>query len=525
MLARKKGRAATALSWCQFLLAAAIAWTAYALAKSLPFWPVEPSLTANAWINFQLDLARCLWALLPATILWGASFPLALAAAARGQDSARLVGGIYAANTVGGILGGVCFSIIFSPLIGTQHSQQILICISALAAVLAFVPMLLRLRENFSPAVMFRGLGILAVLIVVPLLLASGVAKIPGELVAYGRYMPSRLGESQILYVGEGMNSSVAVSQRWDNNIRNFHVSGKVEASSDPVDMRLQRMLGHIPALIHPSPRSVLIVGCGAGVTLGSFTVHPSIQKITLCELEPLVPKLASKYFSGENYNVLTDPRTKVIYDDARHYVLTTHDKFDIITSDPIHPWVKGSATLYTKEYFELVKAHLNPGGLVTQWVPLYESDLAVVKSEIATFFEVFPNGTIWSNDDSGKGYDLVLLGQVEETKVDLDGIKDRLAQPDYSRVADSLQNVGFKSTFDLFATYAGQARDLIPWMRDAEINRDRNLRLQYLAGLHANWYHGESIFNDMVVYRKFPEALFSGSQESKDTIRAMIPK
>ena len=98
---------------------------------------------------------------------------------------------------------------------------------------------------------------------------------------------------------------------------------------------------------------------------------------------------------------MLHDPRTKMIYDDARHFVLTTTEKFDIITSDPIHPWVKGSATLYSKEYFELVKQHLNPGGVITQWVPLYESDAETVKSEIATFFDAFPNGTIWGNDIS----------------------------------------------------------------------------------------------------------------------------
>ena len=117
------------------------------------------------------------------------------------------------------------------------------------------------------------------------------------------------------------------------------------------------------------------MVGFGAGVTAGSFTRYPSMQRIVICEMEPLVPRIASIFFAKENYNVLHDRRTKMVYDDARHYVLTTPDKFDIITSDPIHPWVKGSATLYSKEYFELVKAHLNPGGIVTQWVPLYETD------------------------------------------------------------------------------------------------------------------------------------------------------
>jgi spermidine synthase len=157
------------------------------------------------------------------------------------------------------------------------------------------------------------------------------------------------------LYVGEGMNASVAVT-KLANGVRNFHISGKVEASTDTADMRMQRMLGHLPALLHPGPRSVLVVGCGAGVTAGSFAVYPSVERIVVCEIEPLIPRVVAQYFAKQNHDVLKDHRTQVIYDDARHYLLTTREHFDIITSDPTHPWVKGAATLYTKEYFELCK-------------------------------------------------------------------------------------------------------------------------------------------------------------------------
>ena len=98
--------------------------------------------------------------------------------------------------------------------------------------------------------------------------------------------------------------------------------------------------------------------------------LYPDVEKIVICEIEPLVPSLAEFYFNEQNSGVLEDPRVQVVYDDARHYLLTTQDKFDVITSDPIHPSVKGSATLYTKEYFDLCRRHLNPGGLITQWVP-----------------------------------------------------------------------------------------------------------------------------------------------------------
>ena len=132
-----------------------------------------------------------------------------------------------------------------------------------------------------------------------------------------------------------------------------------------------------------------------------------------------------------------------MIYDDARHYVLTTPEKFDIITSDPIHPFVKGSAMLYSQEYFEMVKGRLNPGGVVTQWVPLYESDMITVKSEIATFFTVFPNGAIFANERDGGGYDLVMLGRNGPMGVDVDAMEDRLALPAYQAVAQSMRDVG----------------------------------------------------------------------------------
>src|SRR5262249_12896237 len=152
------------------------------------------------------------------------------------------------------------------------------------------------------------------------------------------------------------------------------------------------------------------------------------------------------------------------------------------------HPWVKGAATLYTKEYFELVKKRLNAGGGVTPWVPLYESNSAVVKSEVATFFAVFPGGTIWGNDINGKGYDVGLVGRTDETSIDVRDLQLRLDQPDHARVAKSLREVSLGSAVEMLATYAGRATDLKPWLKGADINSDRNLRLQYLAGKGVNY-------------------------------------
>ena len=322
------------------------------------------------------------------------------------------------------------------------------------------------------------------------------------------------------LYIGEGMNSSIVISQL-PGGQRYFHVSGKVEASTEPFDMRLQRMLGHISALAHRDPKSVLVVGFGAGVTAGSFTTYPSINRIVICEMEKLIPPAATQYFADENYGVMNDKRTEIHYDDARHYVLTTPEKFDIITSDPIHPWVKGAATLYSKEYFEVVKQHLNPGGVITQWVPLYESDDDTVRSEIATFFEVFPNGTVWANNVDGQGYDVVLLGQVESSRINTDQVQQRLERN--PGVAESLGEVGIRNAVDLFSNYAGNAASLRPWLANAQINRDLNLRLQYLAGMGANYQNAPTIMREITQYRKFPQDLFSGSPTALDELHTVL--
>jgi spermidine synthase len=527
----RSARSREALGWSQLLLTAAIAWSAYMMARSLPYWPINPTLSPNPWITFQLDMVRSLVAVFPAAFLWGASFPLAIGAVVGpGQDAGKLVGRVYAANTVGAIIGAVFFSIVVIPTWGTRNGERLLIAVAIVASIVAFAGLFRRgveerpAKKSSRQPPSMGGVGALAVAmsVVIAIVLAARTPEIPPGLVAYGRFLPTYTTQPRYLYVGEGMNSSIAVSEEADG-ARNFHVAGKVEASTLPQDMRLQRMLGHMSALFDNDPKTVLVVGFGAGVTAGSFTLYPNIKRIVICEIEPLIPGVVSTYFRKENYNVANDPRVEIVYDDARHFILTTNEKFDVITSDPINPWVKGAATLYTKEYFELVKQHLKPGGVVTQWVPLYESLPDVVKSEVATFFNVFPAGSVWSNDIQGKGYDVVLAGHATPQPINIDSMQARLQRPENAGVAQSLAEVGFTDAFSLLGTYAGQARDLAPWLADAQINRDSNLRLQYLAGMGLNTYENAGIYDDMLKYRKYPDNLFVGSDAMKARLASQL--
>ena len=624
-----------ALGYAQLFLAGAIAWAAWALTDSLPFWPINPSISVSPWFTFQLDLLRCLYVVLPAAIFWGASFPLALASAARpGQDPGRLVAGVYAANTVGAIAGALAFSLLLIPVIGSQWSQRIMLMLAGLSAVVCLAPEAwrrLRAREGIPaerasalPAI----IGLAAAVALMPLL-TWRVSPMPWLTAAFGRfsgtyvpevypgvldlkeiellnfaegwhvtlraspdgairYEPQTSGEAgqalvsasktvmdswiaanraQLLsalrkgqaferqepssaaygggaatwhcaLVREGMNVTVAVTEDKES-YRYFHGAGKVQASTHPQDMRLQRMLGHLTVLARRDPdavRSVLVVACGAGVTAGSFVPYDTVQRIVICDIEPIVPRDVAPMFAKENYNVVTDPRTRVILDDGRHFIRTTKEKFDVITSDPIDPWVKGCAALNTREYYQMCKDHLNPGGIVALWFPLYESDPATAKSGIATFFQVFPNGIIWSNDSSGEGYDTVLFGQVDPAeKIDVDRLQDWLEL--HPKVRQSLEDVNFgqrrpvgeahgekpEVSVDLLSTYAGQASDLAGWLVGAQINTDMNLRLQYLAGLTLNRNLSQELLDDILLYYKFPDNLFGGSEERMAALKKTL--
>jgi len=508
-LARRSTDPRSALGAIHVALAVAIAFGAWAIVNVLPAWQPTahflPHVRTTPSLAFAFDGLRCAVALLPATILWGASFPLTLACG--GRDFSGYVARINATNTAGALAGAVAFTLIGIPLLGSHAAQQALVIVAAISGTL--------LLWKASTGARLRRLAITATLAAAAM---SIVPPVPGHLIAYGRSVNSWASIKQFLFLAEGATASVAVTEHV-GGARQFHIAGKVEASDMDIDMRLERMLGHLPALLHPNPRSVLIVGVGAGVTAGALSIHPEVERIVICEIEPVVPGSARAFFGKENHHVFDDPRVELILDDARHFLQTTTEKFDIITSDPIHPWVRGAATLYSLEYLTLARNHLTPGGVVTQWIPLYETDERSVKSEIGTFAAVFPDTTLWNPDLLEEGYDLVALGRAEASPISEAAIQARLdAAP---RVAQSMREVLLTSAGDVFGTYAGRGRDLAPWLANAEINRERHLRLQYLAGLAANTDRRFAIFQAIVNYRRYPADLFIASAGIEAQLRS----
>ncbi len=563
---------------CQLLLAGAIGWAALMISRSLPYWPINPGLYTGdlgPWYLFQLDILRAAWVTLPAAFLWGAGFPLAIASVASSeQDPGHMVGGIYAANTIGSILGSLAFSLWVIPRFGTQWGERSLVVIAVISAGVAFLSCLSGSKSGDNRSlfarISFSGAAFAVIFLLMIVMVFEGIARIPWMAVAWGRFSASYIAQAEpqiedakhpktksaspsqwhCVYMGEGMNVSVAVTRNSAGALF-FHGAGKVQASSQPQDMRLQRMLGHLSVLACKNPsevRDVLVVACGAGVTAGSFVVYPEIRRITVCDIEPLVPQVVTPMFASQNYHLMdgiaqqnphkvNGKQVSAVYDDGRHYIRTLPPdvKFDVITSDPIDPWVKGSAALNTVEFYEMCKKHLKPGGVMTLWMPLYESNADSAKSMIASFFKAFPNGMLFSNDDHSEGYDAVLLGQLQPSEINIDAVNKLLDRTEYDPVKQSLCEVGFGASynhpeisemgvvFDLFSTFAVRASDLQPWMQNAQINHDRNLRLQYLAGLYYNSYLSTSIFQDIVSHYRFPTEVFTGSNQSVEGLKQVL--
>jgi len=224
--------------------------------------------------------------------------------------------------------------------------------------------------------------------------------------------------------------------------VRAIRINGKVCASTAPVDLRLQRLLGHVPGLLHGNVESALVIGLGTGMTAGSLLDLPTLQHLEVVEISTAV-RSAARCFDPWTGGLFDDPRTHVRIGDGRHFLLIDDARYDLLTSDPIHPWTRGSSDLYALEHFGRMASHLAPGGIASQWLPLYQLSLEDVQTVVATWCAAFPGTAAWLT-----AYDLALIGWNEPPA----GLAGWLERPFPPRVAAGLAQAGIESVTDLAA-------------------------------------------------------------------------
>jgi spermidine synthase len=196
--------------------------------------------------------------------------------------------------------------------------------------------------------------------------------------------------------------------------------------------MKTQTICTHFPMLFHPNPRTVMVLGVASGVTAGEVLCYP-IERLDVLEISPEVVK-ASDFFRPWNNDVLSNPKTDLIIQDARAHLQLTKRKYDVIISEPSNPWMAGLATLFTYDFFAQAKNRLNESGMFVQFVHSYQMDWPTFALVGRTFVKVFPNSLIFSTEPFGLGDDYMLVGFNGRNKLVLENVRRRLKYAQQSR-------------------------------------------------------------------------------------------
>lgn len=450
----------------------------------LPSWvaPLSARWSASPMALFTFEAALAGAVLLPLTALLGASFPVACTAAGTASGAAAAVGTMSAVNLAGAVAG-----ILAGRLWVEQSGLRKTLLFAALLHVAAAALVLMRHRRGIPRRL---GIAALAALLVAglpalagwdPSALSSG-AYLHGPLFAAG----SALGGSPISrqsaelghlrFYRETAAGVVSVRQGWDGML-SLAVNGRTEASSG-ADLASQLWMGHLPALLRPQARSALLVGLASGFTLAALAGHP-LERIDCVELSPAVA-LAAREFDALTGAPLDDPRVRLHVADARRWLARHPGPYDLIVSQPSNFWVAGISALFTREFFELSRVRLTPGGAMAVWVQAYALDPEEFRAVVATFLDVFPAASLW--EEALAGGDYFLIGPADDRPVRWDQVAKALDRP---RVRRDIAPLAVHEPGDLLAHWVADRDGLALLAQGAGRVTDDNLRLEFTAPLH----------------------------------------
>ena len=427
----------------------------------------------------------------PIALGLGVAFPLSLElAGSQSAIPARRLGILYAVNTAGAVTGALFAGFVAIPAAGLRAS--LLMATTALllgATVLIFAGR--RPSTSLRPGKTAPTIAALVPITAVIVWMATGAGWerewLAGGGYLYSRFVPAgvdrraTLTAGTLLYYREGATGTVSVKNLTGE--RSLAIDGKVDASTAR-DMLTQKLLAHLPLLLHPNPQRVAIVGLGSGVTLGSALVHP-ISSVDVVEISAEVVE-ASAHFADVNRHALDDQRTRLVRGDGRTHLSLTSRRYDVVISEPSNPWMAGVAALFTQDFFHTVRTRLAPGGIFCQWAHTYDINDADLRSIVATFRAEFPDGTMWLAGDG----DLLLVGSEGPLESRLDAIVTTWRRPG---VREDLDAVAVREPFALLSLFAGGPAEMSRYAARAAVQTDDRMALEFsgplavFAGLTSN--------------------------------------
>ena len=357
------------------------------------------------------------------TVLLGALFPLVTGIWSHSTGAVgRGVGEAYGANALGTIGGAAIGSLFMLDSLGIENSLYFASAISLLVATIFWF--MYRPEKPNRNYWMQVPLAISMVLVVAFILPGWDRQMMQAQVFRQSdRYEGNHIraairnyaSKRKFLYYKEGIHGTVSVvSQQTKNGQHKALINnGKIDASNGS-DMSTQILLGQLPMFLHEDPREVMLVGLGSGISAGSVLRNDKVESLDLLEISPEVIE-ASNFFREENFDVLDDSRTNLIVADARNYLLASAKKYDVIISEPSHSWVTGVSNLFTREFLQQTRDHLNENGILVQWYHLYGVDRRSLLALLRSVTDVFPHYTLWYMG----GGDIIIVSSKEPPEFD----------------------------------------------------------------------------------------------------------
>jgi len=468
--------------WLALVLAeaaAGVSWASGLAGHDVPLRVAqEVALMPEAFDHLLTRGAMLVAALiLPTAAGLGAAFPLAFATMGGsevegdGSSISAELGSVYAVNTLAAVAGSLLAGFVFIPRLGLQQTLQIVASLVILASLLVvFFGRLSRVGLAIGG---LAAVGTVAMLVLTP---PWDRALVAGGGYIYAPYVPKALDletalkTGSLLYYRDGASATVSIKKL--TGTLSLAIDGKVDASNRS-DMLTQKIVAHLPLLLHGHPRTICIIGLGSGVTLGSALRHP-IERADVVELSPEVVD-ASRYFAEENRHALDDPRTRLIVGDGRSHLLLSSGQYDVIISEPSNPWIAGVASLFTREFFAVARERLAPGGIICQWAHTYNISDRDLRSIIATFTSVFPNGTAWLIGQE----DILLVASSSPLDSRFPEMQSAWERPG---VAEDLATVGAREPFALWSLFVGGPAELAQYGQGSTILTDDTSTLEFSA-------------------------------------------
>lgn len=456
---------------------------------ALPFvWPWLPYVFVgvfdlfdgrkNPIAVFLGSFAGASLALLPPAVLMGAAFPFAVRVAAGDDpDAAGVVGRVYAANTVGGVLGALLAAFVGIPALGLRGVAEATTVGYALAGLASA-----RSRAGWAAAAALLALPALVTAPWDPLWMNGGLYQYVAFFTDHSSAGLHKFTshEQELLYLKEGRSSVVTVGKNSDTGNLWLANNGKVDASSIG-DMPTQLLVSLLGAQYVEEPDDVVVIGLASGISAGAVTLLPQVGHLQVVELEPAILG-AAQLFAPYNFGVLTDPRTELVWNDGRNHVLRAPEgRWDLVVSEPSNPYLSGVSNLFTREFWEVGRTRLKPGGVWAQWVQIYGMGPDEVAGLIRTFCTVYPHVAVY---EVMAGADLVLLG-ADHPLVPSEAAAARLFEA--PRAKEALAAIEITEPLQVVAMHAFDRDEALAFAGDATLVTDDNLRVEYAAPL---WLH-----------------------------------